>query len=106
MSLKTEQDVLAETARAIRDRRIQLNWTQADVSRRSAVPLGTLRRLEQSGHAPFLTVAKVLTTLGMTDRFLDSLGKPPETAASMNAFLAPSADFTKRRRARRARFAA
>ncbi|HEY1791777.1 MAG TPA: helix-turn-helix transcriptional regulator [Opitutaceae bacterium] len=103
MSLKTEHDVLTETARVIRQRRLALNWTQEDISARSGVPLGTLRRLEQSGRAPFLTVAKVLTTLGMTDRFLDSLGRPADSAPSIDAFLAQNSTRTERQRARRRR---
>ena len=103
MSLKTEHDVLTETAQAIRKRRLELNWTQSDISSRSGVPLGTLRRLEQSGQAPFFTVAKVLTTLGMTDRFLDSLGRPADSASSINEFLAQNSVATERRRARRPR---
>ena len=103
MSLKTEHDVLLETAEAIRKKRLGLNWTQADISSRSGVPLGTLRRLEQSGRAPFLTVAKVLTTLGMTDQFLNSLGRPPDSAPTINAFLAQNSAHSARQRARHSR---
>lgn len=103
LSLKTEFDLLKETAITIRARRLQLNWTQDDVAARSGVPIGTLRRFEQTGRAPFLTVAKILTTLGLTDHFLNALGKPAASAPTINAFLAQNSSLGARRRARRSR---
>jgi len=101
MSLKTEQDVLRETADAIRRQRLALNLPQAEVALRSGVPLGTLRRFEQTGKAPFLTLAKILTTLGIADRFLNGLGRPPESAPSISAFLEANSSRQGRQRARR-----
>lgn len=100
LSLKTEIDVLKETAEATRRQRLVLNLSQADLALRSGVPLGTLRRFEQAGQSSFLTVAKVVTTLGMSDQFLAGLSRTNETAPSIQAFLAAKNDSV-RKRARR-----
>lgn len=105
LSLKTESDVLRETADAVRQQRLALNLSQADLASRSAVPLGTLRRFEQTGQSSFLTVAKVVTTLGMSDQFLSALKRPNETAPSIKAFLAANASSLVRKRVRRPRSA-
>ena len=101
LSLKTETDVLKETADAIRQRRLALNLPQTELASRSGVPLGTLRRFEQTGQSSFLTVAKLVTTLGMSDPLLAALKLPNETAPSIKAFLAANASGSARRRARR-----
>ena len=43
LSLKTEHDVMRETAELIRRQRIAVNLTQAELAEQSGVPLGTLR---------------------------------------------------------------
>lgn len=101
LSLTTETDVLRETAEAIRQRRLALNLPQAELASRSGVPLGTLRRFEQTGQSSFLTVAKLVTTLGMSDRLLAALKRPNETAPSIKAFLDAETSGSVRRRARR-----
>ena len=101
LSLKTETDVLRETAAAVRQQRLVANISQAELARRSGLPLGTLRRLEQTGQGGFLALAKVLTTLGMVDHFLGALKRPAETTPSLNAFLADKAAQVGRRRSRR-----
>jgi transcriptional regulator with XRE-family HTH domain len=101
LSLKTETDVLKEAAEAIQRQRLALNLPQAELASRSGVPLGTLRRFEQSGQSSFLTVAKLVTTLGMSDQLLAGLKRPNETAPSIKAFLAANSGSSVRRRARR-----
>jgi transcriptional regulator with XRE-family HTH domain len=98
LSLNTEVDVLRGTAEAVRRQRLALNLPQADLASRSGVPLGTLRRLEQTGQGSLLVLAKVLTTLGMADQFLAALKRSNDTAQSLDAFMAAKAV---RQRARR-----
>ncbi len=47
--LKTATELQDELARAIRERRIALGWSQREVSERSGVPYRTWRRLEVEG---------------------------------------------------------
>lgn len=101
LTLTTETDVLKDTANAIQQRRLALNLPQAEVASRSGVPLGTLRRFEQTGQSSFMTVAKLLTTLGMSDQLLAGLKRPSETAPSIKAFLAANSGESTRKRARR-----
>jgi transcriptional regulator with XRE-family HTH domain len=101
LTLTTEDDVLKHTADAIQQRRLALNLPQAEVASRSGVPLGTLRRFEQTGQSSFLTVAKLLTTLGMSDQLLAGLKRPNETVPSIKAFLEANSGESTRKRARR-----
>ena len=101
MSLKTEADILRETVQAIRQQRLALNLPQAELAVRSGVPLPTLRRLEQTGRGGLMTLAKVLTSLGMADQFIEALKRPQESAPSIKAFMA--ANGPGRKRARRPR---
>jgi transcriptional regulator with XRE-family HTH domain len=103
LSLTTETDVLRETADAIRQQRLALNLPQAELASRSGVPLGTLRRFEQTGQSSFLTVAKLITTLGMSDQLLAALKRPNHTASSIKAFLDADSSGSVRKRARRPR---
>lgn len=100
LSLKSELDVLNEIAEAIKRQRLALNMPQAELAYRSGVPLGTLRRLEQRGHGSVSSMAKVLTSLGMTDHFLGALQRPNEVTPSLKAFVAARSE-DGRQRARR-----
>jgi transcriptional regulator with XRE-family HTH domain len=101
LSLTTEADVLKGTADAIQQRRLALNLPQAELASRSGVPLGTLRRFEQTGQSSFMTVAKLVTTLGLSDHLLAGLKPQTETAPSIKAFLAAKGGESTRKRARR-----
>ena len=101
LSLKTEHDVVRETAELIRQQRVAVNLTQAELAERSGVPLGTLRRFEQTGQAGFMTVARILTTLGTADHFLSALKRPAPTAKSIDAFIAARSPKAERQRVRR-----
>lgn len=48
-----------------------------------------------------MTVAKLITTLGMSDQFLASLKHPTESAPSIKAFLEAKSPGSTRKRARR-----
>jgi transcriptional regulator with XRE-family HTH domain len=101
LSLKTEHDVVRETAELIRRQRIAVNMTQAELAEQSGVPLGTLRRFEQTGQGGFMTVAKILTTLGTADHFLSALKRPAPTARTLDAFISARSQEPERQRVRR-----
>jgi len=94
---------MRETAELIRRQRIAVNMTQAELAVQSGVPLGTLRRFEQTGQSGFMTVAKILTTLGTADHFLAALKRPAPTAKTLDAFIAARSQEPERRRVRRPR---
>ncbi len=101
ISLKTEHDVLHETAELVRQQRVAVNMTQAELAEKSGVPLGTLRRFEQTGQSGFMTVAKIFTTLGAADHFLSALKRPAPTAKTLDAFISARSPAPERRRVRR-----
>lgn len=50
-------------------RRLALNITQADLARRAAVPLPTLKRFEQSGEVALATLLRIAAALDALDGF-------------------------------------
>lgn len=60
-----------------RQRRLQLEWTQAELSRRSGVPLATLRKFEQKGVISLHAFLSLYTVLGGVDKLLEA-AKPGE----------------------------
>ena len=73
LPLTTEADVLASLREMIRLARQREVWTQADLARRSGVPMTTISRLERTGLASTDTLFKVLFALNRLDAFEDML---------------------------------
>ena len=74
LQLITPEEVLQTLGKWIRCERQQMQWTQADLARRSNVPASTISRLERSGLASTDILMKVLFALNRLDemsRFLD-----------------------------------
>lgn len=75
-ALQTPHDVQMELAKRARERRLLLNITQAELAKRSGVPLASVRRFETSGEISlrsFLALALVLEEL----REVAELFQPP-----------------------------
>ena len=96
LSLNTEADVLRAVADAVRRHRLAQGLRQIDLAQKSGVAIATLRRFERSGQIGFLGLAKLLTTLGLTDAFIASFQRVPETAASVRDFMSASSRRRKR----------
>src|ERR1041384_2137240 len=96
LSLNTEADLLRTVADAVRQHRLAQGLRQIDLAQKSGVAIATLRRFERSGQIGFLGLAKLLTTLGLTDAFIASFQRVPETVASMRAFMNASGHQRKR----------
>ena len=73
LPLTTVEDVLASLRELIRLARQREVWTQADLARRSGVPMTTISRLERTGLASTDTLFKVLFALKRLDAFEDML---------------------------------
>ncbi len=87
ISLKLESDILQEVAGTLRAHRSALGWRQVDLAEKSGVAIATLRRFERTGKVGFYSLAKLLVSLGLADRFLAALKPPTETPKSIEAFL-------------------
>ena len=73
LPLITVDDVLASLRELVRLLRQREEWTQADLARRSGVPMTTISRLERTGLASTDTLFKVLFALNRLDAFEDML---------------------------------
>jgi transcriptional regulator with XRE-family HTH domain len=73
LPLTTVEDVLASLCELVRLARQREEWTQADLARRSGVPMTTISRLERTGLASTDTLFKVLFALNRLDAFEDML---------------------------------
>ena len=73
LPLTTVEDVLVRLREMVRLARQSEVWTQADLARRSGVPMTTISRLERTGLASTDTLFKVLFALNRLDAFEDML---------------------------------
>ena len=73
LPLVTPEDVLAELKTLVRLARQREAWTQADLARRSGVPMTTISRLERTGLASTDTLFRILFALNRLDPFFDML---------------------------------
>ena len=73
LPLTTTSDVLASLREVVRKARQREVWTQADLARRSGVPMTTISRLERTGLASTDTLFKVLFALNRLDALQDML---------------------------------
>lgn len=74
VSLSKTQKKLVDN---FRERRLQMNLTQAGLAERSGVPLQTLRKFEQKGLISLDSFLKLLSVVGGLDEVVDAL-KPKE----------------------------
>ncbi len=61
------KDVSKKARTNFKERRLQLNWTQAGLSRRSDVALATLRKFERTGIISFCSLLRLASVLGYLD---------------------------------------
>lgn len=78
IALMTPSRGLEQLASNLRQRRLGLGLTQAGLSARSGVPLGTLKKFEQSGQTSTETLMKLLIAVGAAETTLKA--SEPETA--------------------------
>lgn len=61
--LVEEQVLLESIAQRVKAIRLDYNWTQAEVSKRSGVTLGSIRRFEQTGEISLASLYKISEAL-------------------------------------------
>ena len=62
--LKTPQEMALDAATRFKDMRKAKKITIKDLSRNSGVPYSTIRRFESSGEISFLSLVKIVSTIG------------------------------------------
>ncbi|MDQ1193830.1 transcriptional regulator with XRE-family HTH domain [Brevundimonas vesicularis] len=75
----TPNRALEQLASNLQQRRLGLGLTQAGLSARAGVPLGTLKKFEQTGQASTEALMKLLIAVGAADATLKA--SEPETTA-------------------------
>jgi transcriptional regulator with XRE-family HTH domain len=77
LKLKTEREIAFEIAKRVRAIRVSRRFTQAELSQRAGVSLGSYRRFEQSGRIELVSLIRIAQTLGIEDDFEALFSKPP-----------------------------
>lgn len=79
------QGIIAEN---LRERRVQLDFTQKGLASRSGVPLATLRKFEQLGVISLESLLKLMTVLGMLDAIVKATEVPQDSFSSLDQIIA------------------
>lgn len=75
-NLFTPKKISQNLAQKIKAFRIQRNWTQETLAKRSGVSLGSLRRFEQTGQISLDSLLLLVSALGRLQDFADILNPP------------------------------
>lgn len=78
ITLNSPKDTLEKTALLLKEQRLAVNLTQAELSERSNVSLATLRNFERTGKISLESFVKLAFVLGLHERILEAL-KPNKT---------------------------
>lgn len=95
LPLNTTEDVLAELKTLVRLARQREAWTQADLARRSGVPMTTISRLERTGLASTDTLFRILFALDKLDPLTDMLKEQLRLAKFPKTLEGPDANAVK-----------
>ncbi|AYG00394.1 helix-turn-helix domain-containing protein [Lactococcus allomyrinae] len=69
LSLRTNSDILLDIAHRIKERRLESNFTQEDLAKRSGCALATYRRFERTGEISLKNLVLIAFALGFEDDF-------------------------------------
>lgn len=67
MVWETSDEINLEVAKKARKIRKRLKWSQEELSKRSGVSLGSLKRFESTGNISFLSLTKIAVALDAVD---------------------------------------
>jgi len=71
---KTPTSILSAIASRIRQRRLEMNWTQKFVASKAGMPLATYRRFESKGEVSLRGLVMIAFALGSEDDFSTLFG--------------------------------
>ena len=92
--LMNSKEIISSMAKKVKTKRIALNYTQEDFSKKSGVALSTYRTFEKSGKGSFENFIAIITALGSVSELERLL---PQTSFS------PMAEFNKKKKKERLR---
>ncbi|MDG2520447.1 helix-turn-helix transcriptional regulator [Caulobacter segnis] len=88
---------MEKLAANVKSLRLALGLTQAGLSARSGVPLGTLRKFEQTGHASSEALMKLLIAVGAAQAVIEATEPRPARFSSIDEVLEPDPRPTRKR---------
>ena len=98
VSLSTPQEILADLAALLKERRLADNITQEQLAGRANVSLSVLRKFERTGKISLESFVKLAFVLGLTDPILEAM-KVKESMPSSLDKLMEKEEATKRKHA-------
>ena len=75
-NLLTPKKISEDLSQKMKALRIQKDWTQTTLARRSGVSLGSLRRFEQTGQISLESLLLLVSALGKLQDFTEILNPP------------------------------
>ena len=100
VSLITPSKAQNKLAENVRQRRLNMDLTQEGLSKRSGVPLPTLRKFEQKGAISLESYLKILMVVGGLEKMLDALTVEQQSFSSIDEVLEDDNKPTKQRGSR------
>jgi len=100
VSLITPSKAQNKLAENVRQRRLNMDLTQEGLSKRSGVPLPTLRKFEQKGVISLESYLKILMVVGGLEKMLDALTIEQRSFSSIDEVLEDGTKPTKKRGSR------
>ena len=100
VSLITPSKAQNKLAENVRQRRLNMDLTQEGLSKRSGVPLPTLRKFEQKGVISLEAYLKILMVVGGLEKMLDALTIEQQSFSSIDDVLEDDNKPTKQRGSR------
>jgi transcriptional regulator with XRE-family HTH domain len=100
VSLITPSKAQNKLADNVRLRRLNMDLTQEGLSKRSGVPLPTLRKFEQKGLVSLEAYLKILMVVGGLEKMLDALSVEQQSFSSIDEVLEDGTKPTKKRGSR------
>ena len=97
VSLITPQKAQKKLGETVQTLRLNLNLTQAGLSKRSGVPLPTLRKFEQKGIISLESFLKLLFVLDKLDNVVRAIEPDPQVFSSIDEVLKSNANKTRKR---------
>ncbi|ULT25207.1 MULTISPECIES: helix-turn-helix domain-containing protein [Sphingobacterium] len=94
ISISKAQQKLANN---VRDRRLSMELTQAGLSKRSGVPLATLRKFEQTGVISLESFLKLLMVVGGIEDILNELKPVKPNFTSIDDVLKDTTQISRKR---------
>ena len=88
MLLLTTEDNLSQISASLRQQRISMDMTQAQLAEQANVSLAVLRKFEQTGKVSLESFVKLAFVLGLAEPILNALQPRAEGAVSLDDLLA------------------